>query len=149
MRLYVLFFRQCAKKAGIATGSLTLNAARSLAHLVDSKLFLVSPGIFKLYHQETRGDAGDKWTQTQKDFQKLKLHLRGEGGINIWTCTVKGPKSTRPLRGYLLSDSVTAELTESALIADNPSLRLESTTAQKISVRHSVGPATSERSSPF
>lgn len=131
-------------KAGIATGSLTLNAARSLAHLVDGKLFLVSPGIFKQYHKETRGDAGDKWTQTQKGFQKLKLHLRGEDGINIWNCTVKGPRSTRTLRGYLLSDAATNELTESALIADNPFLRLEKAAAQEIPVRHSDGPATPE-----
>ncbi|MEG2039561.1 MAG: DNA-binding domain-containing protein [Hafnia sp.] len=118
-------------KAGIATRSLTLNAARSLAHLVDGKLFLVSPGIFKQYHKETSGDAGDKWAQTQKDFQKLKLHLRGEDGINIWNCIVKGPRSTRTLRGYLLSDTATKELMESALIADNPFLRLEITLIQK------------------
>lgn len=118
-------------KAGIATRSLTLNAARSLAHLVDGKLFLVSPGIFKQYHKETRGDAGDKWTQTQKEFQKLKLHLRAEDSVNIWTCTVKGPRSTRTLRGYLLTDAATAEITESALIADNPFLHLSSVAGQE------------------
>ncbi|EHN8825907.1 TPA: DNA-binding domain-containing protein [Enterobacter bugandensis] len=56
-------------KAGSATRSLTLNASRSLAHLVDGKLFLVSPDIFKQYHKETRGDAGEKGHRRKKTFR--------------------------------------------------------------------------------
>ncbi|WP_352435919.1 conjugal transfer nickase/helicase domain-containing protein [Citrobacter sedlakii] len=89
------------------------------------------PCIFKQNQKEIRGDAGDKWTQTQKDFHKLKLHLRGEDSINIWNYTVKGPRSTKTLRGYLLTNSATAELSESALIADNPFLHLRNASAQE------------------
>lgn len=40
----------------------------------------------------------------QKRFEKLQLHRKQRSGLNIWTCTVTGPRKSRRLHGYLLED---------------------------------------------
>ncbi|HHG6073496.1 TPA: TraI domain-containing protein [Salmonella enterica subsp. enterica serovar Vietnam] len=50
----------------------------------------------------TGNTSGTEWTKIQKMFQKQKLHLRGDDGVNIFACEVKGPRKTRLVKGYLL-----------------------------------------------
>ena len=40
----------------------------------------------------------------QRCFEKLGLHHKSEGGLNIWVCEIKGPRKTRGIKGYLLKD---------------------------------------------
>ncbi|HAT6803608.1 TPA: DNA-binding domain-containing protein [Citrobacter freundii] len=91
-------------KEGIRSRKITVNNVLARVHMVDRKVFLVSPEIFKLYVKTTTGSVGDEWKQVQKTFQKLKLHQRGSDGINIFTCEVKGPRKTRRVKGYLLDN---------------------------------------------
>jgi len=44
------------------------------------------------------------WQWLQKRFEKLNLHRKHQGGLNIWTCEVTGPRKTHRLHGYLLTD---------------------------------------------
>ncbi|HAV1239917.1 TPA: DNA-binding domain-containing protein, partial [Salmonella enterica] len=88
---------------GISTRKIPVNDTKAPVHMVQGKVLLVSPGIFKLYIAMTTGNtSGTEWTKIQKMFQKQKLHLRGGDGVNIFTCEVKGPRKTRQVKGYLL-----------------------------------------------
>ncbi|MDN8600325.1 MobH family relaxase [Citrobacter sp. S2-9] len=108
-------------RQGIATHKITVNDAKAPVHLVQGKVLLVSPGIFKLYIAMTTGDTtGEEWTKIQKSFQKLRLHLRGDDGINIFTCEVQGPRKTRQVKGYLLEKP--ALIFGHAIPEDNPYL---------------------------
>jgi integrating conjugative element relaxase (TIGR03760 family) len=89
-------------KEGVHSHKLAVNNALARVHMVDGKVFLVSPEIFKLYVKTTTGSVGDEWKKVQKTFQKLKVHQRSNDGINIFTCEVKGPRKTRYVKGYLL-----------------------------------------------
>lgn len=40
----------------------------------------------------------------QKQVEKLGVHRKQANGLNIWTCEVTGPRKSRRLHGYLLSD---------------------------------------------
>lgn len=89
-------------REGIRTHKIAVNDAQARVHMVEGKVFLVSPEIFKLYIKTTSGKTGDEWKMAQKSFQKLKMHCRDNEGINIYTCEVKGPRKTRKVKGYLL-----------------------------------------------
>ncbi|HAV1239918.1 TPA: DNA-binding domain-containing protein, partial [Salmonella enterica] len=90
-------------RQGIVTRKITVNDTKAPVHLVQGKVLLVSPGIFKLYVAMTTGNtSGTEWARIQKMFQKQKLHLRGNDGVNIFVCEVKGPRKTRLVKGYLL-----------------------------------------------
>ncbi|MFP1908138.1 MobH family relaxase [Lonsdalea quercina] len=90
-------------KESIRTHKIAVNDTLARVHMVEGKAFLVSPEIFKLYVRTTTGATGDEWKLVQKTFQKLKLHQRGNDGINIFVCEVKGPRKTRRVKGYLLN----------------------------------------------
>ena len=63
---------------------------------------------------------------TRKRFEKLGLHRKQTNGLNIWTCEVKGPRKSRRVHGYLLSDM--QALFDEAL-PDNPYLCLNQSNA--------------------
>ncbi|EBZ5775256.1 relaxase [Salmonella enterica subsp. enterica serovar Redlands] len=90
-------------RQGIATRKIPFNDTKAPVHMVQGKVFLVSPGIFKLYMSMTTGDTGsNEWMKIQKSFQKQGLHQRGNDGVNIFICEVRGPRKTRQVKGYLL-----------------------------------------------
>lgn len=85
-----------------------MNTKIAYVHLVNNDVFLVTPGIFKLYTKETTGYGDNDWQQAQKNFQALGLHRRGPEGVNVWTCGVKAPGGkTRPLKGFLVTEPQT------------------------------------------
>lgn len=88
--------------------------------MVEGKVFLVSPEIFKLYIRTTTGSTGEEWKLAQKAFQRLNLHQRGDDGINIFVCEVKGPRKTRRVKGYLLEKP--EEIFGNTIPEDNPYL---------------------------
>ena len=80
-------------------------------HTVADSAYLVSPGVFQRYAQEhpeiavlAKQDQLTDWQWVQKRFEKLQFHRKQENGLNIWTCTVTGPRKSRRLHGYLLED---------------------------------------------
>lgn len=96
---------------GIRTRKLIINDARALAHTVADTVYLVSPGVFQRYAQEhprvmaiTRQQKLEAWEWVQKRFEKLSLHRKQASGLNIWTCEVTGPRKSKQLHGYLLSN---------------------------------------------
>lgn len=90
-------------RQGISARSIAVNDVKALVHLVQGKVLLVSPGIFKLYVAMTSGDTtGKDWIRVQKSFQKQGIHLRGNEGVNIFICEVKGARRTGRVKGYLL-----------------------------------------------
>lgn len=91
-------------------------------HRVEGRVFLVSPEIFKLYVKTTTGETGEEWKRVQKAFQKLKLHQRGDEGMNIFTCEVKGPRKTRRVKGYLLEKPEV--IFGNTVLEDNPYLSI-------------------------
>ncbi|MCL2897200.1 MobH family relaxase [Brenneria tiliae] len=107
-------------KEGIRTHKIAVNDTLARVHMVEGKAFLVSPEIFKLYVRTTTGATGDEWKQVQKAFQKLKLHQRGNDGINIFVCEVQGPRKTRRVKGYLLNRP--EDIFDEAVPEDNPYL---------------------------
>jgi len=98
----------------IQARKLFLNDAKALVHTVDDTVYLVSPGIFQRYAQEHPRVGGlakemqlHDWQWVQKQFERLQVHRKQSNGLNIWTCTVTGPRKSRKLHGYLLNDSKT------------------------------------------
>lgn len=90
---------------------LIINDAKALVHTVMDTVYLVSPGVFQRYVQEhpetavlAKQDQLVDWQWVQKRFEKLQLHRKQQNGLNIWTCTVTGPRKSRRLHGYLLED---------------------------------------------
>ena len=95
-------------KAGILGNTLTINNSSAKLHIVQGKLFLVTPGIFQMYFN-SKGIANF----TKKDieslqygFQDLKLHKKyhqsNKDSVNFWRCKVVGPRKTSQLIGYLV-----------------------------------------------
>lgn len=98
-------------KKGIHSRRLIINDAKALIHTVAETVYLVSPGIFQRYAQEhpqiavqARSEGLPEWRWVQRRFEKLQLHRKHASGLNIWTCRVMGPRKTRKLHGYLLSE---------------------------------------------
>jgi len=96
-------------KDAILNRKLIINDAKAMVHTVADTVYLVTPGIFMRYAQEfpavsalAQKENIPEWRWVQKQFEKLGLHKRQENGLNIWTCTVTGPRRTRRVHGYLL-----------------------------------------------
>jgi len=103
---FVGWLRRCIEER-----RLIINDAKALVHTVADSAYLVSPGVFQRYAQEhpkiavlAKQDQLTDWQWVQKRFEKLQLHRKQENGLNIWTCTVTGPRNSRRLHGYLLED---------------------------------------------
>ncbi|OVG41185.1 MobH family relaxase [Klebsiella pneumoniae] len=82
----------------------TVNTRNGKVHVVENHLFLISPGIFKIYAAETTGDTGDGWKLAQRMFQESGLALRCNDDSFIWTCEVRAPQKTGQLKGFLIED---------------------------------------------
>jgi integrating conjugative element relaxase (TIGR03760 family) len=116
-------------RAGLVSRRIIINDTKALVHTVDATAMLVTPGIFKRFVQEfpaLEAQATLKnihaWQLVQRAFEKQKLHRKTEKGLNIWTCKVAGPRSTKQLKGYLLKDPLTVFVD---VPFDNPSLCIE------------------------
>jgi integrating conjugative element relaxase (TIGR03760 family) len=115
-------------RQGIQTRKLIINDAKALVHTVAGTAYLVSPGVFQRYAQEylqvaalAKQEKLEGWQWVQKRFEKLGQHRKQPSGLNIWTCEVTGPRKSRRLHGYLLTEPSWV-LTQSS--ADNPYLKL-------------------------
>ncbi|EBP4342144.1 relaxase [Salmonella enterica] len=104
----------------VQSRKIVTNDVMARVHMVQGKAFLVSPGIFQLYVQSVTGETGTEWKKVQMSFQRLGLHMRGDDGINIFNCEVKGPRKTRQVKGYLLDKS--EEIFGGNVPEDNPYL---------------------------
>ena len=96
-------------KQSIMAKKLPLNSPTAKLHIVDSKLFLVTPGIFQLYIQSIKGNFTKEEVESlQYSFQELKLHrkyrLSNNDSVNFWRCNVVGPRKISQLIGYLIDD---------------------------------------------
>lgn len=97
-------------RQGIFSRRLIINDAKALVHTVSDTAYLVSPGVFQRYAQEhpqvgtlAKQENQQDWQWVQKRFERLQLHRKQPNGLNIWTCEVTGPRKSRRLHGYLLS----------------------------------------------
>jgi integrating conjugative element relaxase (TIGR03760 family) len=92
-------------KEGIAGQKFLINDTNAKIHFVGSQLFIVTPGIFQRFCLEQTGED-DGWRKVQQGFEKLKLHKKRPDDLNIWACSVKGPrKAGKKIQGYLLESS--------------------------------------------
>ncbi|TKK04364.1 relaxase [Pseudomonas fluorescens] len=118
-------------KEGIRSHKLTINDSRAKIHTVGGSVFLVTPGLFQRYTQEFPGislgacQEIEEWRWVQKQFEKLRVHRKRGDGMNIWVCTVRGPRKTSKIQGYILQspDSLFEKLPE-----DNPFLKITGST---------------------
>lgn len=115
-------------KQGVASRRLIINDAKALVHTVSDTAYLVSPGVFQRYAQEhpevgalAKQDNQQDWQWVQKRFERLQLHRKQPNGLNIWTCEVTGPRKSRRLHGYLLTD---ASYVFDAVPPNNPYLKV-------------------------
>ncbi|WP_422452149.1 MobH family relaxase [Endozoicomonas sp. ALC066] len=105
-------------KAGVTDRSIIINDSKAPVHIVDGKVLLVSPHIFKRYIQENldvkvslslvagRGKDSDA-KKVQSCFQKLGLNEKTQGGRNLVKCEVRGDRKTSVLNGFLMPDPTT------------------------------------------
>lgn len=125
-------------KDGLLRRKLILNDAKALVHTVAETVYLVSPGIFQRYAMEyphitamAKPDGIPDWQWIQKQFERAGLHRKHADGLNIWTCTVTGPRrKTRRLHGYLMRDPTM--LVDLPMI-NNPYLAIESGNVEETS----------------
>lgn len=97
-------------KKSIELHKLKVNDKDAKLHLIEEKLFIVSPGIFKRFYYEypeleklLANSSKEQWKIIQSSFEKLKLHLKRADDLNIWQCQVAGPrKKGQIIKGYLL-----------------------------------------------
>ncbi|KMK81801.1 MobH family relaxase [Pectobacterium brasiliense] len=115
-------------REGVQSRKLIINDAKAMVHTVNDTVYLVSPGIFQRYAQEhptlatlAKQEGVQDWQWIQKRFEKLNQHRKQANGLNIWTCTVSGPRKSRRLNGYLLSKP---ETIFSEQLPNNPYLSL-------------------------
>lgn len=98
-------------KDAILNKKLIINDAHALVHTVADTIYIVTPGIFNRYAQEfpavekfAKEEDVQPFRWIQKRFEKIGVHKKQPEGLNIWTCEVKGPRKTKVLHGYLLTD---------------------------------------------
>lgn len=103
-------------KTGVADHSIIINDSKAPVHIVDGKVLLVSPHIFRRYIQENldvkvslsivagKGKSSDV-KKVQSCFQKLFLNEKTQGGRNLVRCEVRGDRKTSVLNGFLIPDA--------------------------------------------
>lgn len=97
-------------RKGVLSHRLVINDSKAKVHTVEGTFFLVTPGIFQRYAAEhpMLVDAdfqNNAWRRLQRQFERLDVHVRKPNGQNIWTCSVRGPRKTTYLNGYILRDT--------------------------------------------
>lgn len=98
----------------ISLHKLKINDKDAKLHIIQGKLFIVSPGIFQRFYNEypelekvIDNTKKEHWKVIQSSFEKLKLHFKKKNDLNIWQCTVSGPrKKGQVIKGYLLETSL-------------------------------------------
>lgn len=115
-------------REGVRSHRLLVNDTKAKVHTVDGTFFLVTPGIFQRYAAEhpPLDDADYQtgaWRRLQRQFEKLGVHVKKRNGQNIWTCSVRGPRKTSSLNGYILGDRTILGM---APPPDNPFISLKS-----------------------
>jgi integrating conjugative element relaxase (TIGR03760 family) len=113
-------------REGIRSHQLLINDSKAKIHGVNGTFFLVTPGIFQCYVAEcsqftTDAEKIEAWRQSQRQFERLDMHVKRPNGQNIWTCKVQGPRKKSALNGYLVRE---AEIISDEPTADNPFLTL-------------------------
>lgn len=113
-------------REGIHSHQLLINDSKAKIHGVNGTYFLVTPGIFQCYvatcsQFTTDAEKIEAWRQSQRQFERLDIHVKRPNGQNIWTCKVQGPRKKSALNGYLLRE---AEIISDEPTADNPFLTL-------------------------
>lgn len=101
-------------KSSISKRSIHINDSRAQVHTVDGKAFIVTPGIFQRFAsefpevQKLNSDRKVKdWHWIQKAFERLQLHIKRQDDLNIWECSVRGPRvKGNNLNGYMLPTEV-------------------------------------------
>lgn len=112
----------------LSSHRLVINDSKAKVHTVDGTFLLVTPGIFQRYVAEclnckTEIEKNEAWRQLQRNFERIGLHKKRDNGQNIWACTVKGPRKSSMLSGYLLRDAKSLNCLPPR---DNPYLSLHS-----------------------
>ncbi|ACT05312.1 Relaxase [Dickeya chrysanthemi Ech1591] len=117
-------------REGVQSRRIIINDAKALVHSVDDTVYLVSPGVFQRYAKEylqigelAKQEKMQDWQWVQKRFERLQIHRKQANGLNIWACTINGPRKSRRLNGYLLSDP---RLIFSSPMPNNPYISLTS-----------------------
>src|SRR3546814_3001833 len=94
-------------KHGITSHKLVINDAKALVHTVSDTAYLDSHSVFQRYAQEhqqvgalTKPEKQPDGPWVQKRVEKQKQHRKQSNGLNIWTCEVTGPRTSRRLNGY-------------------------------------------------
>ncbi|UYZ83039.1 TraI domain-containing protein [Entomomonas sp. E2T0] len=101
-------------KQRISTHKLKINDADAKVHIIQDKLFIVSPSIFQRFSFEypelakvIDNNKKEPWKVIQSSFERLKIHIKREDDLNIWQCSVIGPrKKGQIIKGYLLKTSL-------------------------------------------
>jgi len=102
---------------GLSDGSVAVNHARSLVHVIPEGVILVSPQIFKDYAR-TSGEP-KTWNRIQRDFLRMKPHLPAADGDNFHRIE---RASGGHISGLLIPEP--EKIFTSNIPAPNPSLRL-------------------------
>lgn len=96
-------------KDAINRKTLYINDSKAMIHIVDGKAFMITPAIFQRFSQQfpeldkINPEQGQPWRWVQKSFERLKLHEKMDNDLNIWKCSVRGPrKKANSVNGYML-----------------------------------------------
>lgn len=97
-------------KQAIEKREIYINDSKAPLHIVDGKVFMVTPTIFQRYlgqfpevQQLHTDDDGKPWRVVQRQFERMQLHIKRGDDLNIFQCTVRGPrKSGNVINGYML-----------------------------------------------
>ncbi|MBN6079291.1 MobH family relaxase [Aggregatibacter actinomycetemcomitans] len=127
----------------LATNKLEINSSNAKIHIVKGKVFLASPAIFQqfvLTHLGHKDKAA--WKALQKEFQRLKIHKKqpgknGDTGLNIWTCSVAGPRKQSEIKGYLIEDT-SLFFSDGKVPFDNMYLTLKEVQNEELQSSHST-----------
>ncbi|WP_257797372.1 MobH family relaxase [Aggregatibacter actinomycetemcomitans] len=127
----------------LATNKLEINSSNAKIHIVKGKVFLASPAIFQqfvLTHLGHKDKAA--WKALQNEFQRLKIHKKqpgknGDTGLNIWTCSVAGPRKQSEIKGYLIEDT-SLFFSDGKVPFDNMYLTLKEVQNEELQSSHST-----------
>ncbi len=85
-------------ESGLKHKTLKINTADAMVHIIPKGLFLVSPKIFKEYAKHADRD----WQLAQREFQRLKLHLKNENEENWFEVRVQGKRNYSTIKGWIV-----------------------------------------------
>ncbi|MCU7806073.1 MAG: TraI domain-containing protein [Candidatus Thiodiazotropha sp. (ex Lucinoma borealis)] len=83
---------------GISSGSLDINNAKAMLHVVPQGLLIVSPRIFRVFAKQ----VDVEYKTVQNKFQRLRINLKTEQGQNIWSFDVQGDRKSSIIKGMII-----------------------------------------------